>query len=146
MIKVTQFLIEKGAPLNVVNSEQKTAFAMALDSDNVNILDILADSVKLSECPHLFFTFKQKIYDDRYKSVLIKLLKRETSADLTPKHLNTLDSDGFTPFLAFIRSFVENRDDLMSKVGRELAYQEYQHKDRTENYTINNIDLFKSKA
>ena len=60
--------------------------------------------------------------------------------------MNTLDSEGFTPFLAFVRSFVDNRDDLTRRVNYELAYQEYLHKERTENYHIENIDLFKSRA
>ena len=60
--------------------------------------------------------------------------------------MNTLDSEGFTPFLAFVRAFVDNRDDLTNRVNEELAYQEYLHKDRTENYQIENINLFKSRA
>lgn len=77
LIKVTKFLIEKGAPLNALNSDKKTAFSIALESNNVSILDILSDSIKLSESPSLFFVFKQKIFDDRYKTLLIKLIKRE---------------------------------------------------------------------
>ena len=77
LIAVTKFLIEKGAPLNALNSDKKTAFSIALESDNVHILDILSDSIKLSESPSLFFIFKHKIFDDRYKTLLIKLIKRE---------------------------------------------------------------------
>lgn len=117
-----------------------------MNANNTKILDILAESIKLSESPSLLFAFSQKIYDDRYKSILIKLIKRENSQILTEDKMNTLDSEGFTPFLTYIKSFVENRDSLMQKVGVELSYQEYLHKERTENYVIRNIDLFKSRA
>ena len=117
-----------------------------MNANNTKILDILAESIKLSESPSLLFAFSQKIYDDRYKSILIKLIKRENSQILTEDKMNTLDSEGFTPFLTYIKSFVENRDSLMHKVGVELSYQEYLHKERTENYVIRNIDLFKSRA
>ena len=35
LIKVTKFLIEKGASLNALNNDKKTAFALALDNDNI---------------------------------------------------------------------------------------------------------------
>jgi ankyrin repeat protein len=41
LYKVTEFLIEKGAPLNSLNEQKKTPFAVALDNDHVGILEIL---------------------------------------------------------------------------------------------------------
>ena len=101
LIKVTEFLIQKGADLNALNSKKETAFAKALNQENDCILDILSQSVKLSDAPSLFFAFKSKIFDDRYKSLLLKLIKRE-SKSTTDNVINTLDSDGFTPFLAYV--------------------------------------------
>jgi len=43
MVKVTEYLIEKGAPLNLMNDEKETPFSIALDDENIRILDILAD-------------------------------------------------------------------------------------------------------
>ena len=80
MVKVTEYLIEKGAPLNLMNDEKETPFSIALSDDNIKILDILAEKIKLSENPKLLHEFKTKIYDDRYKTVLQKLLNKE---DLT---------------------------------------------------------------
>ena len=47
--------------------------------------------------------FAKKIFDDRYKSLLIELLEAEQN--LSPTTMNTLDKDGFTPFLNYIKSF-----------------------------------------
>ena len=143
---MTTFLIQKGAPLNALNEEKMTAFALALDNDNVGILETLCAQVKISESPSILHEFESKIFDDRYKSVLIKLLKRESEHELTPEKLDILNADGFTPFLAYVKSFIGKRDELMAAIGRELNYQEYLHKERIANYSITNINLFKSRA
>ena len=120
LVKVTEYLIEKGAPLNALNSKKETAFAIALGKENDCILETLSASVKLSEAPSLFFAFKTKIFDDRYKSLLLKLIRRESQT--SKNFINTLDSEGFTPFLAYVQSFVESHDSLMNSVQRELDY------------------------
>jgi hypothetical protein len=57
-----------------------------------------------------------------------------------------LNAEGFTPFLAYVKSFIVKRDELMAAIGRELNYQEYLHKERVANYIITNLSLFKSRA
>ena len=76
---MTKFLIESGAPLKALNENKETAFAIALENNHISILDILCDKVKLSEDPELLHIFKDKIFDDRYKDVLLKLLTKETT-------------------------------------------------------------------
>ena len=76
----------------------------------------------------------------------MKLIKREDMSVLTPEVMNTLNKEGFTPFLAYVRGFCEMQDELMTKIKRELAYQIYLHKERTDLYVVNNIDLFSSRA
>ena len=65
---------------------------------------------------------------------------------LPPEVMNTLNKEGFTPFLAYVRRFCEMREDMEYKIDRELAYQMYLHKERTDLYVINNIDLFSPKS
>ena len=150
LLSVTSYLIHMGAPLNAQNSDKKTAFALALESDNNVILDTLADQIKLSDDPNLLHQFKDKIFDDRNRLVLIKLLEKEKSQNTDSYKriavMNILNSDGFTPMLAYIRSFVDIRDTLMSLVSRELNYQEFLHGQQTDLYSIRNIDLFRSRS
>ena len=42
MLAVTELLIMEGAPLDAKNNEKKTAFAIALESENITILENLA--------------------------------------------------------------------------------------------------------
>lgn len=118
---------------------------MALEADNTVILETLCEKIKLSESPQLLHEFKSKIFDDRYKSVLLTLIKRESSHELTTEKLDTLDAEGFTPFLAYVTAFIDQRTSLMTAIGNELNYQEYLHKDRVANYNITNLDIFKSR-
>lgn len=103
---MTKFLIEKGAPLNSLNEHKETPFAIALKNDNASILEILCQKIKVSESPQILHEFESKIFDDRYKTVLLKLLKRESKHELTPEKLDTLNAEGFTPFLAYVKVFV----------------------------------------
>ena len=112
MIKVAQYLIDNGAPLKQLNEEKETPFALALENRNVKIVPILADQIKISESPQILFDFKERIFDDRYKNVLVDLLNKETQNTLTPEIMNNLDAEGFTPFLSFVKIFVAQRDDL----------------------------------
>ena len=107
---------------------------------------MLSEDIKISECPKLLHTFKNHIFDDRFKNVLMKLIEREDMSELTPEVMNTLNKEGFTPFLAYIRRFCEMQDELMTKIKQELAYQIYLHKERTDLYVINNKDLFSPKS
>lgn len=97
-----------------MNEDGKTAFAMALAADNIIILETLCEKVKLSESPKLLHEFRSKIFDDRYKSVLLMLIKRESSHELTTEKLDTLDAEGFTPFLSYVQAFIDLRDHLMT--------------------------------
>ena len=123
-----RFLIDQGAPLSALNEAKQTAFAIALKAENVSLLDMLSEEVKISECPKLLHTFRTHIFDDRFKNVLMSLIKLEDKRVLTPEVMNTLNKEGFTPFLAYVRGFCEMQDELMTKIKRELAYQIYLHK------------------
>ena len=60
--------------------------------------------------------FKYKIFDDRYKRVLIELVKRlnkDESEIVAKEVMNKLDPDGFSPFLAYVREFISQHDELM---------------------------------
>lgn len=113
---MTRFLIDKGTPLSALNEAKQTAFALALKAEHVALLDMLSEDIKISECPKLLHTFKNHIFDDRFKNVLMKLIEREDMSELTPEVMNTLNKEGFTPFLAYIRRFCEMQDELMTKI------------------------------
>ena len=63
MVAVTEFLIEKGAPLDAYNEDKKTAFALALECENIMILDMLTERISLKDDPLLLHDFKNKIFD-----------------------------------------------------------------------------------
>ena len=119
---------------------------MALKAKHVGLLEMLSGDIKISECPKLLHAFKSHIFDDRFKNVLIKLIKKEDMSALAPEVMNTLNKEGFTPFLAYVRTFCDMKDELLDHIDRELAYQIYLHKERTDLYVVNNIDLFSSRA
>ena len=58
--------------------------------------------------------------------------------------MNTLDKDGFTPFLNYIKSFNVERQTLHQRITDILSYQEFKHKRQTDKYQITNFDIFDS--
>ncbi len=90
LTKVIKLLLENGANLSQKNKAEKTPFSLALLGNKINILDMFTESVKLSEDTMLFHSFKAQIFDERYLSILYKLLVRD-EANLTDKDFNVLD-------------------------------------------------------
>ena len=82
--------------------QKQNAFSIALECDNIDVLKLLTATVRLSQYPKLFHRFQSKIFDDRYKSIILELMSKEV---LSRDVLNIEDANGFTPFLAYIKQF-----------------------------------------
>ena len=115
IVAVIKLLLESGASLTAVNNDGETPFSLALKGSRIKILDLLSDSVKISENTKLLHDFKDYIFDDRYLDIFYKLLKREEQ-NLTAKDFNSLDTKGFNVFLAYIKSWTKNYSNIYSKV------------------------------
>ena len=136
MIKL---LIDKGISIDAVDEDKKTAFERALEQNAVNILPLLTANVSLNRTPMLLHRFTKKIFDDRYRSILKGLIEAEP---ISKEVINCLDEKGFTPFLTFVKAFVDERSFLYQKISTLISYQEFKHKSKVDMYKINNIDLF----
>ena len=100
-------LLDQGADLTKKNKDEKTPFSIALSGNRINILDMLTDTVKISDDLMLLHHFKSHIFDERYLVILQKLLQREES-NLKADDFNTLDHQGFNVFLAYIQSWTQH--------------------------------------
>lgn len=107
LIAVIKLLLANGANLSAENKNERTPFSIALDGSRIKILEMLSDSVKISEDVQLLHDFKNKIFDERYLNILHKLLKRDEGR-MSAADFNTLDDTGFSVFLAYIRSWTQN--------------------------------------
>lgn len=67
------------------------------------VLELLSKKVSLNATPQILHNFKGKIFDERFRELLVKLLNKE---DLSSAAINCLDSEGFTPFLQYVNQFV----------------------------------------
>lgn len=77
LLSMIDLLITSRAKLDILNVDGKNAFTIALDTDNIDVLHKFAESVRISEDPQLLHKFKTKIFDDRYKSILLGLINKE---------------------------------------------------------------------
>lgn len=90
-------LLTHGGDLTAKTDNGMTPFEVALECDNIDVLQKFSSSVKLNECPQILHKFKTKIFDERFRAILVQLLSQESN--LTTETMNTLDADGFSPFL-----------------------------------------------
>jgi len=139
MIKL---LIANGADLNLKTEKGMTPFAGALANDEIHVMDILADNLLLSEDSELLHKFQDKIFDDRYKTILIKLLNKEDN--LSADVMNVLDDIGFSPFLSFLQNFVQGlkHNIFNGLIDAALEYQGFRHGANIARYVITNKDLY----
>jgi hypothetical protein len=81
--------------------------------DNAPLLEFLKDKVSLNKEPELLFAFKDKIFNVEYQHILQSLIKNDPP---TKETMNTLDAHGLTPFLAYIKSFTSQHDQLLVQI------------------------------
>ena len=106
LVKAIHLLLENGADLSAQNDDKNTPFQLALEHDKIDVLAIFAQPIRIQEQPQLFFSFKQRIFDDRYKDILISILEKDKdTGKITCEVMNVLNTEGFTPFLSYIDHF-----------------------------------------
>jgi len=140
LIAVIKLLLANGANLSAKNNNEQTPFSIALNGSRIKILDLLSDSVKISKNVQLLHDFKNFIFDERYLSILYKLLKRDEGL-MSAADFNLLDNTGFSVFLAYIRSWTQNYSSIYSKVQRECVYQYRIHKRDYSKYSFTQKEI-----
>ena len=106
-------MIQHGADLTIKDNQKRTPFTICLNNDNAPLLDFLKDKVSLNREPELLFAFKDKIFDMRYQRILERIILNDPPLKET---INFLDDNGFTPFLTFLKSFIEKQAELNLKI------------------------------
>jgi len=104
--EMIDLLLSRGGDLTAKTESGMTPFEVSLDCNNIDVLQKFSISVKLNESPQILHKFKTKIFDERFRSILIQLLEQE--ADLKPVSMNNLDAEGFSPFLQYVHNFTES--------------------------------------
>ncbi len=111
--------------------------------DNAPLLEFLKDKVSLNKDPELLFAFKDKIFNVEYQHILESLIKNDPP---TKETMNCLDLDGQTPFLAYIKSFTTNHDQLLVTIANKINQQSFIHGDNRRMYQLTNADIFDKLA
>lgn len=69
--------MKRGGNLSLKTEDGKTAFEVALDCNNIDVLEQFSPSVKLNEAPLILHKFADKIFDSRFRAILVSLLEQE---------------------------------------------------------------------
>jgi ankyrin repeat protein len=102
MNNVAQLLIENKADLNLKDNLGRSPFYLCFETENFPLLELLMGKVSINKDPDLFFAFKDKIINVEYQVILESLIKNDPPSK---EAMNCLDDNGFSPFLAYIKTF-----------------------------------------
>jgi len=94
-------LLAKGGDLSALNESGQTPFEVALDCDNIEVLSKFTKVVSVNKSPQILHKFASKLFDERFRDILVTILTQETN--LNEETMNHLDEDGFSPFLLYIK-------------------------------------------
>ena len=132
-----ELLLKFNADLSAKTESGKTPFEVALECDNVIVLELLSEKVSLNLTPKILHNFKSKIFDERFRELLVKLLNKEA---LKSESINCLDSNGFTPFLQFVGQFVEGekKGTFANLVRPIIEWNVFKHKTAYAKYSVTN--------
>jgi maltose-binding protein MalE len=88
-----------------------------MNINNAPLAYIFMENVSLNKQPELLFSFKEKIFNINFQKILERLIKNDPPSKET---LNILDEDGFTPFLAYIKSFTTMHDQMLVAIQKKV--------------------------
>jgi ankyrin repeat protein len=135
-------LLSKGADLTLQNDSEKTPFEIALELGNINVLERFSKNVSLNKAPQILHVFSDRVFDQRFSEILVNLLNQER--DLEMKTINVLDKHGFTPFLNFIKQFVEKlrNGEFSQKMRQLIQFNALKRGQSYSAYTMTNLLLY----
>jgi hypothetical protein len=81
---------------------------------------LLSEGISINEDPHLMHSLASKILHVKYQGILKDLLHQEIP---TPDALNVLDDSGYSPFLHYIKRFVDTYEGLSGTLNRLINYE-----------------------
>lgn len=110
-----------------------------MDRDNAPLLEFLKDKVSINKTPELLFAFQDKIFNVEYQNILQQLFENDPP---TKETMNCLDQSGMTPFLAFIKSFTTQHDNLLTTISNKINQQSFLHGNNRRLYQLTNADVF----
>jgi hypothetical protein len=90
-------ILAKGGNLALKTEAGQTPFEVALECDHIDVLNKFSKAVRLCESPQILHKFKTKIFDERFRTILVQLIEQEPN--LTAATMNHLDDIGMNPFL-----------------------------------------------
>lgn len=90
-------VLAKGGNVALKTEAGQTPFEIAMECNNIDVLNRFCKAVSLCESPQILHKFQTRIFDERFRSILVQLIEQEPS--LTAATMNHLDDIGMSPFL-----------------------------------------------
>lgn len=108
--------------------------------NNIDVLSKFTKKVSLNKSPQILHKFATKIFDERYRDILITILTQEV--DLKNETMNLMDDDGFSPMLLFIKQYVQNLSDSTFKNLIHKSLKRNFQRVQSKRYQVTNASLF----
>ncbi len=113
-------LLKHNANINVVDKSGKTLFDKCLESSNYELLELFTGIASFSTQPMLLFSFAELIYNPKLKRTFDYLLKNSI---MTPEIMNIMDHEGFTPWLRYLKTFLNSSYGWFSMIKQYIEFR-----------------------
>ena len=132
-------MLSHNASLDHADHGKRIPFTLALERDNIDLLQKLIDNVSLNKQAELLHALAPKILNTGYQAILKQLM---TNEEPTIETMNSLDENGLTPFLAYIEKFCSSyatvKGQMMVLMNAEAAV----HGTQYSRYKVDLTKLF----
>ena len=132
-------MLSHNASLDHADHQKRIPFTLALERDNIDLLQKLIDNVSLNKQAELLHALAPKILNTRYQAILKQLLANE---EPTVENMNNLNDDGLTPFLAYINEFCSSYVTIKGKMMVLMNAEAAVHGTQYSRYKVDLAKLF----
>jgi len=132
-------LAKAGANLAKKNAQGQTPFDICLNNENTQLAYLFLESIDLSEHSDLLFLLGPRMGEIKFQELMVNILKQNKP---NKEALNTVNDQGYTPFLFMLKSFLDKYNDHLIEVGRLVNPCVALYGKEIEKYDIQNETLF----
>ena len=118
--QMTRLLLKFGCDMNKRNKQGKSILSLCLTSQIYEMTYLFVSCASFATNPHLLFSFPNIIYSPHIFELFKTIIGQEKPS---VNNINVVNKEGYTPLLAFIKSFIGIAQSEYSKISAYLTYE-----------------------
>lgn len=119
-LKVAFMLLEAGADAHIKAKDGKSPMTIAFENGIQALLDLFGEVIDLNQDPNLFFAVTDRIMQESTQEMMRQYIEGD-GRRTEDETINFVNDEGFTPFLAYLRKFLEMKPGILNVVQHLIS-------------------------